>query len=77
MSWAYTVGDIIWSVLNGRKMMVLEQIHTQGDLISEFGYKLRCSDYKEQFLYDFEVTALDPTSKPPKDTKQETVNNEE
>ena len=72
--WKHTIGDIVYSILTGRKMMVLDQVHLSGNLTSESGYTLRTTDYKEQFLFDFEVTDVEPTAKKP---KQEESNNEE
>ncbi len=71
MSWKYTVGDIVYSVLTGRKMMVLDQIFLE---ISEYGYKLRLNNYEEKFLYDFEVTDVEPKHK--KEVTQEEDNEE-
>ena len=61
--WKYSVGDVVYSTLTGRKMMVLDLVHIPDDATSECGYKLRTTRYKETFLYDFEITNVEPKVK--------------
>ena len=70
-SWRHTVGDMVYSLLTGKKMMVLDLISMPLDTISQYGYKLRTPDFQELFLYDLEVTEREPQGKKEKSKDKE------